>query len=146
MADRKKRLAGNVAGPWFVDSSCIDCDACRQLAPKVFSDGPGHALVARQPGAPGAPAINDRLDAFRAMIACPVGAIRREETGPMPSGLFPMLLEDGVFYSGYNSEDSYGANSYFVERSEGTCSSILRGGRSFWFERSKSEVASQTSC
>ena len=31
MADRRKRLAGNVAGPWFVDSSCIDCDACRQL-------------------------------------------------------------------------------------------------------------------
>ncbi len=119
MADRRKRLAGNVAGPWFVDSSCIDCDACRQLAPKVFSDGPGHALVTRQPGAPGAPDINDRLDAFRAMIACPVGAIGREETGPLPSGLFPMLLEDGVFYSGYNSEDSFGANSYFVERSEG---------------------------
>lgn len=116
MADRKKRLAGNVAGPWFVDSSCIDCDACRQLAPKVFSDGPEYALVARQPGAPGA---NDRLDAFRAMVACPVGAIGREETGPMPFGLFPMLLEDGVFYSGYNSKDSYGANSYFVERSEG---------------------------
>ena len=114
MADRKRSLAGNVPGPWFVDSSCIDCDACRQLAPSVFGDGPGHAIVARQPGSG-----DDRLDAVRAMVACPVGAIGREEKGPVPDGLFPLHLEDGVFYCGYNSPDSYGANSFFVERPEG---------------------------
>ena len=91
----------------------------------MFSDGPGHALVARQPvvadapNAPIAPIPHDRLGALRAMIACPVGAIGGDASSPMPSGLFPMLLEDGVFYCGYNSEDSYGANSFFVERPEG---------------------------
>jgi glyoxylase-like metal-dependent hydrolase (beta-lactamase superfamily II)/ferredoxin len=113
MADPRRRLKANAAGPWFVDASCIDCDACRQLAPEVFADGSGHALVARQPGK------GNRVDAFRALVACPVGAIGREESGPIPSGLFPQLLEDGVFYCGYNSEASYGGNSFFVARREG---------------------------
>ena len=146
MADRKKRLAGNVAGPWFVDSSCIDCDACRQLAPKVFSDGPGHALVARQPGAPGAPDTNDRLDAFRAMVACPVGAIGREETGPMPSGLFRCFSKT-VFSIAVTTPRT--PTEPIASSSSGqkvTCSSTRRGGRGSWFESSKSEVASQTSC
>ena len=122
MADRKKRLAGNVTGRWFVDSSCIDCDVCRQLAPDVFSDGPGHAVVGRQPIAPddsGVPDVDDGLGPLRALVACPVGAIGTEDSIPVPSGLFPMLLEEGVFYCGYNSQDSYGANSFFVERPEG---------------------------
>ena len=85
----------------------------------MFSDGPGYALVARQPVGPDSPDSDDRLGALRAMVACPVGAIGSEESTAVPPGLFPMLLEDGVFYCGYNSEDSYGANSFFVERPEG---------------------------
>ena len=33
MANPKLRLEENVAGEFFVDSTCIDCDTCRQLAP-----------------------------------------------------------------------------------------------------------------
>jgi glyoxylase-like metal-dependent hydrolase (beta-lactamase superfamily II) len=112
MADRRRRLAANAPGSWFVDDSCIDCDACRQISPRVFAEERGHAVVAQQP-------TDDDVDAFRALVACPVGAIGREEAGAFPRDLFPQLLEDGVYYAGYNSPDSYGANSFFVEREGG---------------------------
>jgi len=112
MADPKRRLDANAPGSWFVDDSCIDCDACRQLAPGVFVEGNGCAVVSQQPE-------SGDVDAFRALVACPVGAIGREEPGPFPEELFPQLLDDGVFYAGYNSRDSYGANSFFVEREAG---------------------------
>ena len=38
MADRRRAVAENVPGDFFVDETCIDCDACRQLAPEVFAD------------------------------------------------------------------------------------------------------------
>jgi len=113
MADPRRRLEENAPGPWFVDASCIDCDACRQIAPDVFTEGNEQALVARQPGG------DHRVDAFRALVACPVGAIGTEGSGPVPAHLFPQPLEDGVSYCGYNSEASYGANSFFAERREG---------------------------
>jgi glyoxylase-like metal-dependent hydrolase (beta-lactamase superfamily II) len=112
MADPARRLEANAPGDWFVDDSCIDCDACRQIAPSVFVEGEGQAVVGRQPR-------SDDLGAFRALVACPVGAIGRVATGPHPEGLFPQLLDDGVYYAGYNSRDSYGANSFFVEREAG---------------------------
>ena len=37
MANVKLRRAENVAGPFYVDSSCIDCDACRSMAPAFAS-------------------------------------------------------------------------------------------------------------
>src|SRR5689334_12470143 len=33
MADRMRAVPENVEGPLFVDSTCIDCDTCRQIAP-----------------------------------------------------------------------------------------------------------------
>ena len=112
VADPNRRLEANAPGPWFVDDSCIDCDACRQIAPRVFAEGHGHAIVSQQP-------VHGAVDAFRALVACPVAAIGREDSGPFPDGLFPQLLEDGVFYAGFNSRDSYGANSFFVQRHAG---------------------------
>ena len=38
MASLAKLLPENVPGEFFVDSTCIDCDTCRQLAPA----DPGH--------------------------------------------------------------------------------------------------------
>jgi glyoxylase-like metal-dependent hydrolase (beta-lactamase superfamily II) len=32
---------------------------------------------------------------------------------------FPLHLEDGVFYCGFNSEKSFGANSFFIEHPDG---------------------------
>ncbi|MHB8872506.1 MAG: ferredoxin [Myxococcaceae bacterium] len=41
MARFADRLPENAAGDFFVDSSCIDCDLCRQLAPSVFDRAEG---------------------------------------------------------------------------------------------------------
>ncbi len=49
MARIQKRLAQNVEGEFFVDSSCIDCDACRQIAPATFRDHGDQSSVWQQP-------------------------------------------------------------------------------------------------
>lgn len=50
MANLSDRLPGNAPGKYYVDSSCIDCDQCRVIAPEIFvrSDD-GTTFVKRQP-------------------------------------------------------------------------------------------------
>ena len=36
MANIEDKLPENVEGRYFVDSECIDCDACRETAPQNF--------------------------------------------------------------------------------------------------------------
>lgn len=111
MANVKKRLPGNVEGEFFVDSTCIDCDACRQLAPESFRESGEHAIVHAQPRTE----LEERR-ALRALVACPTGSIgtlHRNQAKEVV-GDFPLPMEDEVFYSGFNSPKSYGANSYFV--------------------------------
>jgi glyoxylase-like metal-dependent hydrolase (beta-lactamase superfamily II)/ferredoxin len=106
---------GNVAGEWFVDTRCIDCDACRQLAPSVFVRRGGQSVVGAQPGGG-----RDAEDAaWRAALTCPTQSIGTQPHRRAPGGLLPMELEDGVWFCGFNSEDSYGASSYFVARPSG---------------------------
>jgi glyoxylase-like metal-dependent hydrolase (beta-lactamase superfamily II)/ferredoxin len=116
MADPAKRLSSNVAGDFFVDSTCIDCDQCRELAPKVFGDGDGHASVLHQPGS------TDRLQAaLRALVTCPVGAIGAEQKhalSPVVAG-FPEPVAENVHFCGFASPDSFGASSYLIVRREG---------------------------
>lgn len=68
----------------------------------------------RQPASP-----DEQKDAMRALLACPTASIGVVGEKPKAEGLFPQLLEDGVFYCGYTSRDSFGANAYFVERADG---------------------------
>ena len=49
MARTEQRLAENIDGEFYVDSTCIDCDACRQIAPATFRDHGGQSSVGRQP-------------------------------------------------------------------------------------------------
>jgi len=51
MANFSDRLPENASGRYYVDSSCIDCDQCRELAPEFFerNEDTGLAVVARQP-------------------------------------------------------------------------------------------------
>lgn len=118
MADRTKRLDSNTDGNFFVDSSCINCDTCRQLAPESFEEVGEYSAVLRQPE-------GDRQlhQAYQALLACPVGSIGAERSDARAlqaaRASFPMLLEGGVSYCGFNSEKSFGANSYFVEHPDG---------------------------
>ena len=51
MANFADRLPENASGRYYVDSSCIDCDQCRSLAPEFFSrqDDTGLTIVHSQP-------------------------------------------------------------------------------------------------
>lgn len=114
MAKEQRRHLANAEGPWFVDDSCIDCDASRQCAPGLFGAAFGQSVVVRQPETEA-----EIVAATRAMLACPTASIG--VTGPKPrtQGLFPEPIEGGVHYCGYNSPRSYGANSFFARREGG---------------------------
>ena len=118
MADRHKRLDSNVAGNFYVDSTCINCDTCRQLAPKSFEEIGEFSSVSNQPE------LDEHVhQAYQALLACPVGSIGTEQRGKTvlqaAMASFPLHLEDRVFYCGFNSEKSFGANSFFVEHPGG---------------------------
>lgn len=51
MANLSERMPENVAGHYYVDASCIDCDQCRAMAPQFFSrnEDNGLSVVCRQP-------------------------------------------------------------------------------------------------
>jgi len=54
MAEKNDRLSQNVTGPYYVDSTCVDCDLCRNTAPDFFrrDDETGFSFVHRQPVTP----------------------------------------------------------------------------------------------
>lgn len=116
MAVWAKRLAENAPGDFFVDSTCIDCGTCRQVAPATFADGRDTSFVHSQP-------ISD-AEAHRArmaLVACPVAAIgtRAKHAVGAARASFPEPLEDGVHYCGWAADASYGARSYLVVRERG---------------------------
>lgn len=114
MAKAARRRPGNAPGPWFVDDTCIDCDTCRQVAPDVFADLGGQSAVRHQPASPG-----ESRAAARALLACPTGSIGTTAALPDPALLYPLELDDGVFYCGYNARDSFGASAFFARRAGG---------------------------
>ena len=72
MADLDQKVPENVAGRFFVDATCIDCDLCRETAPANFTrlDDEGYSYVFNQPSTP------EEEEACRvAMEECPVEAI-----------------------------------------------------------------------
>src|SRR5438093_2751331 len=70
VADVAKSLPANVGDNFFVDSTCINCDTCRQLAPRSFVEAGDYSSVYRQPS-------NEQevIQAYQALLACPVGSI-----------------------------------------------------------------------
>jgi glyoxylase-like metal-dependent hydrolase (beta-lactamase superfamily II)/ferredoxin len=116
MAERAQALPDNVPGAFFVDATCIDCDTCRQLAPRTFGETGEFSYVQHQPCTP-----EETRAAFRALIACPTGSIGAEDKRGVTQALgdFPMELAPGVSYCGFNSRKSFGGNSYFVEHPGG---------------------------
>ena len=147
MASPSLRLPDNVPGQFYVDSTCIDCDTCRRVAPSAFAQGDGHSFVAAQPAD-----AETRRRALMALVACPTASIGMIAA---PSGIdplagaegdaglaaaesdarlaaatpsaevrraaapFPERVDENVSFCGYTAESSFGAWSYFVERPQG---------------------------
>ena len=111
MADAKRRVASNVEGDFFVDSSCINCSVSRDYAPNTFGDEGAHAFVKNQPSSE-----PDTLAAQMALLACPVAAIgtTQKQDLSLARSSFPFALADSVFVNGYNDRSSFGAHSYFI--------------------------------
>jgi ferredoxin len=72
MPDINERLPENTEGRFYVDSTCIDCDNCRQTAPTFFRrhEDIGSSYVFRQPETQ--EEIDQCLDA---MEGCPTESI-----------------------------------------------------------------------
>src|SRR5205085_8455205 len=62
-----------------------------------------------------------RRQPLRALLACPTGAIGCLCDDDVKAVMkdFPLVIEEPVFYCGYNSPKSYGGNSYFVRHPAG---------------------------
>lgn len=82
MADKSSRLPQNAAGPFYVDSTCIDCDLCRNEAPEFFhrDDELGSTVVYRQP-------VNSEewARAQAGLESCPTDSIGNDGTTFDPS-------------------------------------------------------------
>lgn len=72
MAELSDKYSDNVAGKYFVDTECIDCDLCRETAKDNFTRNgdEGYSYVYKQPE------NEDEEQLCReAMEGCPVEAI-----------------------------------------------------------------------
>jgi glyoxylase-like metal-dependent hydrolase (beta-lactamase superfamily II)/ferredoxin len=115
MADPALRLPTNVPGDFFVDSTCIDCDACRIFAPGVFHDAGDQSSVYHQPETEA-----ELLAAQKALISCPtasIGSTKHDMRAALAA--LPELVDEDVYRCGYASESSFGAISYLVRREAG---------------------------
>jgi ferredoxin len=79
MADRNEKVAENVPGRFYVDSTCIDCDLCRETAPGNFQrdDARRRSYVFQQPGDPA-----QEAECTAALEECPVEAIGNDGLAP----------------------------------------------------------------
>src|SRR5262245_19549170 len=115
MAQPSLRLPENVTGEFYVDSSCIDCDACRQIAPATFRDHGAQSSVYHQPNS-----ADEMRRALMALIACPTASIgtSSHRSAREAVGEFPEPITSDVFFCGFTSESSFGAWSYLIVRPE----------------------------
>jgi len=117
MANKNKRLSDTIEGEFFVDSTCINCDTCRWMAPEVFTFHNGHSVVYHQPENP-----EEEQSALRALLSCPVAAIGTEKPNKqiqVAQETLPHKIAEKVYYTGYHSRKSFGAASYLITHPEG---------------------------
>ena len=112
----RRRLPANAPGNFFVDSSCIDCDTCRWMAPHIFGREHSKSFVHTQPQS-GA----ERVEAAAAAVACPVGSIRTEQAikeAVVARDSFPKPIDEemlpNVYHLGWHSPSSFGATPYLL--------------------------------
>lgn len=117
MATLRKRRAENSPGNFYVDSTCIDCDTCRWMAPEIYYRKNNKSAVYHQPSNK-----TEEIEAFQALLSCPtasIGTVEKPDNIKAIQQKFPLLIEQNVYHCGYHSEKSFGAASYFIQRPEG---------------------------
>ena len=122
MANLARRLPENVAGDFFVDATCIDCDACRQIAPTIFRDHGDQSSVYHQPE------TEDEIRlALMSLVACPTASIgtTRKYNARIGVDAFPTKISENVYFCGFTSESSFGAWSYLIVRPDSEGGNLL---------------------
>jgi len=117
MAHLNQRRSENITGDLYVDSTCIDCDTCRWIAPETFTRVGEQSAVTHQPHT-----SEERLKALQALLSCPtasIGTVEKATDIKTVQQTFPILVDDNVYHCGYHSESSYGAASYLIQSPEG---------------------------
>jgi glyoxylase-like metal-dependent hydrolase (beta-lactamase superfamily II)/ferredoxin len=117
VAKLAKRRSQNVAGDFYVDSTCIDCDTCRWMAPDIFKREDGMSAVYAQPQDQ-----HQRELALQALLSCPtasIGTLSKPTDVKQVQQTFPIPIAENVYDCGYHSPRSYGAASYLIKRPEG---------------------------
>ena len=125
MARPSDRRPENAPGALYVDSTCIDCDACRWIAPGTFDRRGDRSRVHTQPADPGALAR-----ALEALVACPTASIGSEDPDHKPAlraarDAFPLPVDGPVLHCGWHSEKSFGATSYLYLRDPSRGGNVL---------------------
>jgi glyoxylase-like metal-dependent hydrolase (beta-lactamase superfamily II)/ferredoxin len=122
MANSALRLPENVPGDFYVDSTCIDCDACRQIAPETFAEDHDASIVHHQPENAG-----EIKRALMALVACPTASIGTIEHHDAHVGIdaFPQHIAENVYFCGFTAESSFGAWSYLIARPEAEGGNVL---------------------
>lgn len=122
MASLSKRLPENVAGDFYVDASCIDCDACRQIAPETFRDHGEQSSVYHQPET-----AEEIQRALMSLVACPTASIGTVEHHDVRAAIkaFPQKITENIYFCGFTSEESFGAWSYLIVRPETEGGNVL---------------------
>ncbi|WAL62272.1 MBL fold metallo-hydrolase [Thermocoleostomius sinensis] len=117
MATLNRRRLENASGNFYVDSTCIDCDTCRWMAPDIYSRVGSQSAVYQQPNDEQA-----RLRAMQALLSCPtasIGTVEKPTDIRQAQASFPIPIAETVYHCGYHSEDSFGAASYLIQRPDG---------------------------
>lgn len=72
MADKSIRLAGNIAGKYYITEDCINCGLCEAIAPDniKFEEDLGAQIVFKQPDTP-----TEDGQLQEAIESCPTTAI-----------------------------------------------------------------------
>jgi ferredoxin len=75
MADPSIKVPENIPGRFYVDATCIDCDLCRETAPRNFrrNDRDRRSYVILQPEG-----SEEQAACQAALEECPVEAIGRD--------------------------------------------------------------------
>jgi glyoxylase-like metal-dependent hydrolase (beta-lactamase superfamily II)/ferredoxin len=119
MPDLKKRRAENIEGAFYVDSTCIDCDACRWIAPASFREDGDQSAVFQQPQGQA-----ETFAALQALVACPTASIGTTDKAAQARtkeavAAFPRVIDANVHHCGFHAESSFGAASWFIQRPQG---------------------------
>jgi glyoxylase-like metal-dependent hydrolase (beta-lactamase superfamily II) len=86
------------------------------MAPETFTEREDQASVHHQPETSA-----ERRRALMALVSCPTGSIGTLEKHDVAAAVeaFPDRIQGSVFHTGFHSESSFGATSYFIEREVG---------------------------